>query len=395
MRKPAPAYGPLQKGERQPLADILGVSFGLAPDLWTTWMARLGEEKLRVARKDGVVVGGLAAYRFGHFYGGKSVQSAGIAGVGIAPEHRAGGVAREMLQAMLREERERGTPIATLFASTQYLYRSLGFEHAGHSIQYRAPVASLRPAEVDRTLLTRRIRKLERATFEAMYVRTARENPGQIDRDDAMWDRKFSGHGTDEVFAYVFGPAEAPEGYLLYLPKRTDQRTFDLRVRDMVWNTPRAARGILRFLYDQRSLVGDALWQGPPNDPLQTLIAEQCVMVENDHSERFFARILNVKKALEARGYRSDGELTFTVEDPIFEENSRAWTLSVKGKRPTVKPADKARMSVTINGLASLFSGMYDATKLASVGLMAGPASSIAMANVLFAGAPPWISDMF
>lgn len=385
------AYGKPKDGELESLKSLLGVSFGLAPELWTTWFARLGHENVRVLRKGKTVIGGLGFYDFGHFYGGKSVQSAGIAGVGIAPEHRGDGGAREMLIATLKEQRRR-FPIASLFASTQYLYRSIGFEHAGHAVYYRAPAAGMRPASVDRTLEARRVDPT-RDAFEAMYASVARTRPGHVARNEAMWTRKLAAQGNDEVYAYAFGPKSAPEGYVVYSHVRAEPLWFHLRVRDLVWLTPRAARSILRFFYDQRSLAGDVMWMGAPNDPLQLLFAEQVAKVEK--SDRFFVRVLDPKKALEARGYERDGELSFNVHDPIIAENSRAWTLQVRDGVAKMTPAPRANLKMSVNALASLFTGMYDAHKLASVGALTGSDASIAAASALFAGPIPWIADMF
>ncbi len=390
--QPRLQVGRMRESEFDALKSMLAVSYGLTAEMWAGWFARVGQENIRVVRKGDVLLGGLGMYRFAHYYGGKSVHTAGIAGVGIAPEHRASGAARAMLIATLKELHRGGTALATLFASTQYLYRSVGFEHAGHAVYYRAPTAGLRPLSVDRSLTVTQV-KPTREALEPMYVAAAMARPGHVMRDDAMWSRKLAAQGTDEVFGYLFGPPSAPEGYVIYSQVRHDQMLFDIRARDIVWSTPRAASSILRFFYDQRSMARDVLWLGAPNDPLQLLLSEQVAKVEK--LDRFFARVVDVKSALEQRGYQNDGELAFSIDDPVLSENARTWKLRVRQGVGTVAPAARPSVHMTINGLASLMTGMYDAQKLALVGALEGSKAAIAEASQLFAGPVPWIADMF
>lgn len=380
------------KVELLALKKLLGVSYGLAPDLWGTWLERIGKENIRVARADGAVAGGLGMYRFGHFFGGKSVKAAGIAGVGVGPENRAGGVAKELLACTLRELHEEGTPLATLFASTQYLYRSVGFEHAGQMVRYRAPVASLRPESHEGLPITR-LDPLSADPLQAIYSPVARVAAGYLDRDAAIWARTLQVQGADETHVYLFGPIESPEGYVVYTHVRVDPLLFDIQARDLQWTTPRAARAILRFFYDQRSLARDLLWKGPPSEPLLLLVAEQTERIDKVY--RLFARITHVKRALEARGYAGEGELSLLVEDPIVPANAGAWTLSVRGKRGRAKKGGRGDLALSIGALASLYSGMYSATQLAHVGAVRGRPSVLAQAERVFAGPVPSICDMF
>ena len=52
----------------------------------------------------------------------------GIAAVAVAPEHRGSGIGSRLLRVTLQEGRERGFPLSCLYASTQPLYRRLGFD---------------------------------------------------------------------------------------------------------------------------------------------------------------------------------------------------------------------------------------------------------------------------
>ena len=91
------------------------------------WVAREGRENVRVARQHGRVVGGFVAQRMGQWFGGRSVPMAAIRAVGVTPEHRAGGVASQMMRSALEETHQEGIPLSVLFPATQPVYRRPGF----------------------------------------------------------------------------------------------------------------------------------------------------------------------------------------------------------------------------------------------------------------------------
>lgn len=379
--------------EEDALKSLLGASYGLTPAMWSTWFERIGRDNLRVVREGGSVIGGLGMYRFGHFYGGKSVQSAGIAGVGVAPEKRSTGAAKELLVTTLRELRALGTPLSSLYASTQYLYRSVGYEHAGQATWYRAPAASLRQ-RTRVTLDVRRVLPPAREAFEPTYTQVAKGAPGHLDRSDAIWQRKLIGRDGDVVYGYVFSaPGGAAEGYVVYVLERVDMLHFDVRVRDMKWTTPRAASAMLQFLSDQRSLARDVLWQGPPNESLVTLLSEQSAKVEL--VERFFVRMTHLENAFERRGYAVDGELHLQVADALIPEQNGPFSVVVENGVGRVTRGGKGTLKLDVRALASLYAGMYSASQLARVGALDAPERDLAAADRLLAGPPPWIADMF
>ena len=134
---------PSNEDERTLFERVLQESFGQDELPWSTWMERLGHENLRVVTEDGAIRGGLGFYRFGQFWGGRSVPMIGLAGVGVSPAARGRGLARRFLVETLEQARSEGIPLAALYASSLAVYRSVGFEAAGTTLRYSAPIASL------------------------------------------------------------------------------------------------------------------------------------------------------------------------------------------------------------------------------------------------------------
>src|SRR4051812_22649148 len=106
---------PKDDDERVRYERVLQESFGQDDLPWLTWMERIGHENLRIVTDGGAILGGLGFYRFGQYWGGRSVPLAGLAGVGVAPAARGRGLARRFLIDTLAQVRGQGVPIAALY----------------------------------------------------------------------------------------------------------------------------------------------------------------------------------------------------------------------------------------------------------------------------------------
>src|ERR1700678_4139033 len=74
---------------------------------------------------------------------GRAVPMAGVAGVKIAPEDRGRGIGRTLVTALVELMAERGYPLSALYPATMTIYRSLGWEIAGHRHEAVLPSRSL------------------------------------------------------------------------------------------------------------------------------------------------------------------------------------------------------------------------------------------------------------
>ena len=68
---------------------------------------------------------------------------AGVAGVKVAPEYRGQGVGRALMTALAELMTERGYPLSVLYPATMTIYRSLGWEIAGHRHEAVLPARAL------------------------------------------------------------------------------------------------------------------------------------------------------------------------------------------------------------------------------------------------------------
>ena len=105
-----------------------------------------------------------------------------------------------------------------------------------------------------------------------------------------------------------------------------------VQVTDMAASTPRAARAILRFLVEYRSLADLIEWEGGPNELFACMLPER--HIEMKLSDYFMLRIVDVDRALAERGYpRGQREgVTFELTDRSLPDNSGSHPLGGGGK---------------------------------------------------------------
>jgi len=108
--------------DSQQLGVILNQCFNdQSPSSWQTYSQRIGLENFRIIRQAGQIIGGLAILHMGQWYGYERVTMAGIAAVGIAPEHRGTGAVYELLSSTLKELQANRVPLSALYAATALL----------------------------------------------------------------------------------------------------------------------------------------------------------------------------------------------------------------------------------------------------------------------------------
>ncbi len=407
-------YGPLRdRDEEGELSQILTQCFNFAPSRWDRYADVLGRPNLRRLVRGRRVVAGLGILHAGQWFGGRSIPLGGIAAVGVPPEERGSGVAYELMVRTLRELRERGVPLSSLYPATQHLYRKAGYEMAGCLCRHSLPAASI--GRFEREL--RGVPVLSDEEPEALrpaYDERARRSSGNLDRSPAFWTRVLN-PPEERAFVYRFGEDQI-EGYVVFTQERREMG-YNLQLRDLVAITPRASRSIWAFLSDHRSVGQDVCWFGPVSDPMLALLPEQTSKILM--IERWFLRIVDAAGALSARGYPAgfDGALRFTIRDEALRENDGTYLLEVSGgeakataaggpgpRRPARSAGRKGaalssraapEIRLSMRGLAPLYSGYLTARHLAGIGWLEGDPAALETAGLLFSGPESWMAEGF
>lgn len=369
--------------------------------------ALLPPERLHAAFEGPTAVAGAGAYTFELTVPGPvAAPCAGVTAVGTLPTHRRRGLLTRMMRAQLDDVRERGEPIAALFASEETIYGRYGYGLASLRYEMRLPRtrAALRAGTLPRSSRVRLLEHGEALTsLPRLFDRVRQTTPGFYSRSRDWWElrrlqddpeRRPPGAGPlNRALVEVDGRAA---GYALY---RISQREEDghwkgrLRVTEALGVNLAATREIWRFLFEIDWMDEILAWLLPIDHPLIHLVARPDSM--NLRAETgLWVRLVDVGAALSARGYASDGRVTFEVADAFCPWNAGTWTLVDGRARRSTRAAD-LRLDVT--ALGATYLGGFTFTQLARAGLAEeARRGGLARADAMFAtDRAPWCPEIF
>jgi predicted acetyltransferase len=371
---------------------VVGRTFRFDPGYWEIFQQRIGRENLRAVHDAGRLIGGLGFYRTAQWFGGRTIPCAAVAAVGVAPAARGGGAAAFLMGSLLPELHADGVPLATLYASTQRLYRKVGFEQAGSRTCYHLPMTSI--GLRDRDLPVCEVSLDSPESFAELAQRQAQAAGGHLQRTSGLWDRLLT-HPDGHQAGFVIGEVDRPEGYLICRHHVDRGDAGELIVRDMAALTPAAARRVWTLIADHRSTIASVRWCGPSVEPLLCL-TDDCRNVAST-TLRWLTRIVDVPQALAARGYPKDvsGEVHLEIHDDLLPANHGRFLLRVDEGQAEVTAGGRGSLVTDIRGLAPLYSGFLPPRTLQSLGLLQGSGPSLRQAALLFSGPEPWMVDYF
>lgn len=370
---------------------IMEASFHIGQQAFADRVAEVGPEHYRVLTRRARPEGMLCLVPMGQWFGGRAVDTLGVAMVGIAPEARGRGAAAALMQAAVEETLESGTPLSTLYPATWTLYRKAGYELAGRWYQLRLRLKECLPQ--DGGLEIRRADPADAPRIQDSYAAFARHQDGLLDRGPYVWGR-------------VLHPRQGPaEGYLAMRKDRVEGYAFvaltaskaigyDLFLSDFVAATPEAGYSLLAFLARHRSLGHGAVWNACPEHPLLAMLPERCWSIED--SWTWMLRIADLKAALEARGYAAGlrAVLDLEITDELLPRNAGRFRLEVEGGRAVLRPGGDGRFRTNIRHLAGIYTGFFSPWSARAAGWLDAPDADMQAAAAIFAGSP-WMADMF
>ena len=184
------------------------------------------------------------------------------------------------------------------------------------------------------------------------------------------------------------------DGYITHL-QRVEKGQLVLTIIDLVARNEAAARRLLGFIADHKAQVHHATWNGDAADPMITLLNTRRYRIEL--VDQWMLRIVDVPKALEARGYPIGvrGMLELEVTDDLIGANNGRWLLEIEGGRGSVKRGGDGTLRASARGMAPLYSGFLPARSLRRAGWVDGDDETCACAESIFCGSAPYMSEQF
>ncbi|MEB3217189.1 MAG: GNAT family N-acetyltransferase [Nostocales cyanobacterium 94392] len=371
--------------------NILGQCFLSTPEQEQSWVNLMGIENLRIIRQNQEIVGGLATIPMTQWWGGESVAMTGIAGVSITPEHRGTGAALSLMQHAIKELYDNGVSISVLYPATQRLYRKLGYEQGGSFCGWEIPAETIQIREQP---LSVKAVPTDSQIFYELYTKQAKNINGYLNRGQPIWHRIMKPADQNIFYAYLIGSVEEPQGYIIF-SQHSENDDAILRVRDWVVLTNAAATTFWSFLNNHRAQIDKIRWRGSLTDHLTLLLPEQTAKIK--YTQYWMLRIINIEKALSARGYLSgiENELHLEITDDLIVENNGKFILSVSKGCGNVVKGGKGELKLDIRGLAPLYTGLFTAQQLQLAGKLDGTQAALSSATKIFAGSSPWMADFF
>ena len=387
MSKDQLIYGSIEEKEAEELWEIIYQS--LHRHAQSGWNEHVGYERFRAVKKKEKILGGMGIIDMGQWFGGKIVRIGAVTSVGVAPEGRGLGVASVLVKKSLSEMYESEIPISTLLPSSTRVYRSFGYERAGVKITYETKIQDMKVEK--NTLDIIETSSSDREETYLLYNQRAKLSNGNLDRGSLLWDLILESKGR-KLFHYIVKDEKNIVGYVNFQQARSANH---IRVRDMVALNAEAAKKLLNFFYDHRTVIDTISWNGPVSDPIQLLMEEQKVEIADTRD--WMLRIVDIKKALESRGYIKDINLSLTLnyEDPILPQNSGTWDINIFDGKCEVSKSNLNGIQLGPRGLAPLYTSYLNAYDIKNMGLLEGTDKDLSKASIIFSGPKPWFGDQF
>lgn len=357
---------------------------------------------------DGDRLVGTALYHdMRQWWHGRPVKMAGAADVKVAPEYRGQGAGRALMTALAGLMTDHGYPLSVLYPATMGIYRSLGWEIAGHRHEAALPARALsslarpdvkapgirRPGPGDAAEVLEVIGRAHQAardcgpiTYDEATVRRWLTNPGR--------------YADKDRYAYL-----ARDGFLGYRWHRGNDEIFVERVAAASAGTTQALWAVVA---SNASVVDTVRAQVGPSDPLWWMLREQDANIAD--RESWMLRLLDAPAAIAARGFpATDLAVPLQITDDLRPANAGRWDLTVRAgtgrlsrsrteqvsaRADPARPGGQAPLALSARGLAALYAGTPVAT-LRRAGLADGgsPAADAALDGAF--AATPYMLESF
>ena len=362
-------------------------------------------ERMHAAFEDGRVVSAAAVFPFGMTVPGGVARCAGVSFVGVLPSHRRRGLLSRMMEAQLRDIRERDEPIAALWASEETIYGRYGYGLTGLGLHIDAErgAVAIRP-ELPREGYVRLVEHDEALrVFPRLYDRVARKRAGMIVRTRDWWetrrldDTPDRRRGGGPLVRALLERDGRPIGYALYRLVQSGSTPADwkktVRVLEAFGVDRAATRDIWRFLLEIDWIDRVAAHGLPPDHPLPLLV-DRVNKLNLTTWDALWVRLVDVRGALSARSF-ADGRTTIeVVGDRQFADNVGSWTVDdgsvTRGRR-------RVDVRLPVESFGAVYLGGFTFARLVAAGLAEeGARGGVARADAVFGTRlAPWCPENF
>src|SRR6266852_121050 len=300
---------------------------------------------------------------------GGELAAGGVTWVGVLPSHRRRGILRDLMKRQLEDLRDRGEPLAILYASEPLIYGRFGYGVAAPSVSMDGETA--RFSYRDDPGPTGAVRIVDTAEalqlLPQVYDSVRRDVPGFVSRGSDVWeltrlaDPEHWRRGAGPKFFAVIEIDGAAAGYAIYRIKSDWQDGYsqsEVRLVEAIATSPAATRELYRFIYGI-DLVVRIQGRYDPGSPLFLMVTDPRGL-HLKVSEGLWLRFVDLEAALAGRTYAGHDSIVIEVEDSFCPWNAGRWRVG-----ETVERTDgEADLELDTADLASVYLGAFDFNEL-------------------------------
>ncbi len=234
------------------------------------------------------------------------------------------------------------------------LYRSLGWELAGHTYEAVLPARSLRTLTRSAgaaTVSLRRAAPGDVAAVRAVHaeVHVAARDCGPLGWDDVTTRQWLA---DDELFSYL-----AEDGFLAY---RWHEGHHEIVVERAIAGSQATTSALWTLVGSSSSIAQTIRVRVSPAEPFVLLMSERDLQLAGD--DQWMLRVVDAQAAVAGRGFPAGLELTAPIrlQDARRAENAGDWTLAVSDGNGSLERSQTAAadpLTLDACGFAAVYAG--------------------------------------
>ena len=342
------------------------------------------------------MVGNALSYEMDMYIPGGISKIAAVASVSVQATHRRKGINKSIMKYQLEDIHSRQEPLAVLQASESIIYGRYGYGMA--SFESNLEIEKTRSAyAIDHASEGQPyfIEESEaREIFPQIYAKAIENRVGMVRRRENWWEFRFrepglKGGDPKSWFVKYQKNGEA-DGYLRYTINDAE-----LNIIELIASSHEAYSSLWRLCLDMDLVDIIKAEHRPADEELKWMLADPRRLVEHS-SDRYWVRLVDVKKALSQRSYSVDGSLTLEVKDSFLPWNQEVVALRSESGESSCATSNKPPDIVLSAGdLGAVYLGGINFSTLLTAGRIEEiTKGSVSKANLMFSTKrKPWGFD--
>lgn len=337
-----------------------------------------------VAEKDGQIGGAMYVWPLNLTRGSARWKAGGVAAVGVMPEFRNTGMGAAMMAHSVREMRDAGCLISSLYPYKESFYRKCGHITAG--VRWQVTVPSHLLPNCHQSLSVRAISPDNVLELKPCYDEFISKHSGANDRAEWQWKNRL---GKSPPLIYAAGdPIEAYAWFHL-----SNKFWDDVEIGEFIWTTKRGYESILAFMRGVVANRNNLIWNEPSSSPFLAQHLEHGVEMKLHRRAMF--RALDVPKMLESLRATQEGKFCIEVDDPIIAENRGPWLVEFNAAGTSVGKSANQDLCVTIEQFTQMALGQPSIDDLVRMDLVQVDGPVLADLRALMPAAPVYLTEFF